>query len=986
METKKKKRGRKPALAHHPQQSSLTSLLSRKPGQDVTKDVQSTTHANLTQNGHARPTTPTKRSIAPFTNLAIDLEVDPNNNRRKRRKTVSPSSTTISLQSGDWESQLREAAYGSEPNAGAGQIIAPKPGPQPQSNTPPQTPESKAIELVREKNGHTEGASKVISATKASRKTPSPPKKTLKLRKDGKLGSPKAKQAPDKEKPKRRRAVTKSPRKGKIVAFKYGKDAESRVLIGQKIEQVLSSPIGKPQVQVIVEKASSARQVTPQPVRATHPFFLPKHAAKDETDTTARAAESGKPIQVNAKASSQKNAQQPPERPARAWPTFSGNSNPSNSKYPGSKDPPWPTEDNFHVYGEFEDLPRLCRRSLPLSKYEHPQKLKDSEVRLYRTVLDSWTNAVNAIRKDQVPQEGAFRRMKRKLMTGLRLQNLVTERLGRRLIPMIENLGQYEEIDELDFSQEVVNHASSRHHAIERLCKSLPSSSSAFDHFQCEPQSWIDKYAPTCAAEVLQQGKEVFLLRDWLQRLIVSAVEVGNTETKKDGVLSTVKQKRIHRKRKRKRAEQLDGFVVSSDEEANEMDELTDPDEASAPESAFALMAKKSVVRTGETLAFSGRSCELKKDSHAVVISGPHGCGKTAAVFAVARELGFEIFEINAGLRRSGKDLMDKVGDMTRNHLVQRQTKTCDTEEPSERSVLSDPDEVRQSKLHAFLKPKTAIKKSSATNIKPTKAASERVEPLTKPKVQKQSLILLEEVDLLFEEDKHFWPTVLELIAQSKRPIILTCSDESRLPIEELPLHAIFRLKPPPEPLLTDYLLLLAASEGHLLHRKEVSSLSQTKHNDLRASTLELNFWCQMGIGDRKGGLEWLPIPSNSISYYTPEGDLQRVISDDTYHESLSNIWPDLSFSTLKDVNAHSSHFPHEPSHLNEELDGSSSDYTNRPRPDTGAAWYSRAEFEQLRLLDRAFDAMSVADVFPSPGYDNYCKVRLLFELPTVEY
>lgn len=39
-----------------------------------------------------------------------------------------------------------------------------------------------------------------------------------------------------------------------------------------------------------------------------------------------------------------------------------------------------------------------------------------------------------------------------------------------------------------------------------------------------------------------------------------------------------------------------------------------------------------------------------------------------------------------------------------------------------------------------------------------------------------QSLILFEEVDILFKDDVNFWPTVIDFVANSRRPVILTCN------------------------------------------------------------------------------------------------------------------------------------------------------------------------------------------------------------------
>jgi hypothetical protein len=157
-------------------------------------------------------------------------------------------------------------------------------------------------------------------------------------------------------------------------------------------------------------------------------------------------------------------------------------------------------------------------------------------------------------------------------------------------------------------------------------------------------------------------------------------------------------------------------------------------------------------------------------------------------------------------------------------------------------------------------------------------------------KNQQQSLILLEEVDVLFKEDKEFWTTVFKLLASSKRPFIMTCNDEDLVPWHAMTLHAILRLTPSSADSAVDLMLLIAAMEGHLLKRQAVASLFDSKDQDLRASIAELNFWCQMGVGDPKSGLSWI------YQRYPPGSDVDkhgrrlRLISEDTLQDGMGLV------------------------------------------------------------------------------------------------
>ena len=392
------------------------------------------------------------------------------------------------------------------------------------------------------------------------------------------------------------------------------------------------------------------------------------------------------------------------------------------------------------------------------------------------------------------------------------------------------------------------------HPAISRIKSLLPVASTAFELGKAEDNdNWVARYAPARAEEVLQPNATA--VRNWLQTLTVSTVQ-RIKEQKVQQPLTRPTRK----KRRRKIPNELDNFIATSDDE---------PDEYSSD------------VR------------------NAVLICGPPGCGKTASVFAVATELGFEVFEIHPGMRRNAKDIFDKVGDMTQNHLVQGPGKLEDVAGNSTVQdidpAISGSDAAEQGNLKNLFSTKNNQGKGR-TSGRGTVSA----DVLKKVNSQKQSLILIEEVDVLFDEDRGFWSGVIALISQSKRPVILTCNDESCVPSEEVILHATYHYQAPPAGLATEYLLSLAANEGHLLDRDMIQNLYKSKHEDLRATIMDLDFWCQMAIGSQKGGLDWM-LGEQDLGDHTGMADTQlRVFSKDTYVTSLGMLLDTESLSSAE--------------------------------------------------------------------------------------
>ncbi|PSN66300.1 hypothetical protein BS50DRAFT_411914 [Corynespora cassiicola Philippines] len=923
------------------------------------------------------------------------LENDPNQNRRKRRKTNSPTPpTTTPLESdampqgepSDWHHQLQAEAGKCEPHLEvmpASQI----PEEVVMATTEAQSKDKKLLAravtppvTITRPIHQCSASGEPIAIREGNHAHTETTPKILKITKSGKLvSSPPAPEQAASAKPRRGRKRAAPKPSPTVTIIKYGSDATSRLELGQKIDGILDGtfrfpprPTAPPKVppKAPVKRAAASK--------VTHPFFTGKANQRKEDgvptkpDIGAQQPPSPRKVKSAVTPGKLRNDSRVNrlEQPAQAFGALAGDKR--LSKGSGLTDVPWPSKETIHVRnldeqaaltsqgGPSGTAPARKSRKLKSNVIMVPQH-EDLCERLGKQLCDSIHQNKELLASGFLPPEDV-RLPKRLLTTGSRIQEQVRREVRANLPPSTNQ-------------QPRSNNA---HPAVSTLFTSIEHSLTPFDQGLCETQAWTQKHAPQCASQVLIPGREATVLHDWLQGLTVVAVESSKEVTKTNSAYDAKKPP----KKRRKKAE--DDFIVFDEEEEDDFIEISDGEEYG--QHLWGMARQRSLKRP-----------RLSRTKNVVIVSGPYGCGKSAMVYAVAKELDFDVFEINAGGRRSGKDIQDKVGDMSENHLVnhkrngalvkQDQASAADDDEHIGADLQNDIDSGRQGTMTAFFKSNTRPRpKERAHKALKAPISTEGALPDGQPqrKSQKQSLILFEEADVLFEEDQQFWTQVTKLASQSKRPIIITCNDESVVPYD-LPIGAILRLSPAPVDLATDYMLVLAAKEGHLLKRKAVADLYKSKNNDLRASITELDFWCQMSVGDRKGGLEWIyqrwP-PGNDVDEY---GRLLRVASEDTYEDGMgwlshnvavsqNNIGFNKQEELVKEVWENWGIRPNEWSSIH----GHNSS--------VNALQHSHIErISELQRLDALAESISAADVYSRidmPSYDDDYKEPMDPTLP----
>lgn len=300
----------------------------------------------------------------------------------------------------------------------------------------------------------------------------------------------------------------------------------------------------------------------------------------------------------------------------------------------------------------------------------------------------------------------------------------------------------------------------SEHPAIARVVDAIGSDSS----LSSSTQLWTEAWRPRHAKEVLGNEQSAVYLRNWLHTLALQFYPTPqeNEPNKRKRKKKTKKRPRIVREvpRKKPRRDGLDWIVEDGEGEEEEEYITASQDFDSSQFSEFG-------EETFSAYA-SGIPEPINEQLHnTILLSGPPGSGKTAAVYACAEELGWEVFEVYPGIgRRNGANVDNLVGDVGKNHLVRK--KQGVTGQPSIASLLSGGAGSSATGDEDYLN-------TAAASLEDQRNSTGGQQGDTEDSFR-QSLILLEEVDLLFKDDVNFWPAVTNFIKDCRRPVICTCN------------------------------------------------------------------------------------------------------------------------------------------------------------------------------------------------------------------
>ncbi|KAJ3232512.1 hypothetical protein HDU81_002882 [Chytriomyces hyalinus] len=497
-------------------------------------------------------------------------------------------------------------------------------------------------------------------------------------------------------------------------------------------------------------------------------------------------------------------------------------------------------------------------------------------------------------------------------------------------------------------------------------------------------QMWSDKFQPNSVEDLLGTNtvSNARVLKDWLMRWKSGAAAITHASAEPLANLEvaekTGRTKAKNRKFKKPKQD-LDSFIVADDVEELDIDIMAvddiqdveddaeyfdagihysedDDEDIFEPIGASSRRNRRNRRNrrkgrldrdrergTRPKKAYAGftteplETCVNPRERHLRLI-GPPSSGRSCCIRAAALDCGYDVIEVNAGQKRSGKEVSSLLSEATQSHAVT--LGAGDGVSLSSGGEGEDSNASAKRALNAFsalFAPKAkkiaapadvkdvpiAKKNSSDAGLKKKRrlivdddeesqeAAADITEQPQQPQQQQSrpSLIVIEDADVLFEQhDKGFWAAVWAIVESSKRPIIFVCNDDfahmdnpnlsttlvNNFLNSTIPLY----FTQPSTAELHCYMHLLLLNEGYWMNSAAILDIINQNGHDIRKCLNLAEIACRLSpdvqkastvrIGDANDEqrrmfalrCQAVPIPSvlkNSVSATGPRCDSEKL-------------------------------------------------------------------------------------------------------------
>src|SRR5271170_8206534 len=107
--------------------------------------------------------------------------------------------------------------------------------------------------------------------------------------------------------------------------------------------------------------------------------------------------------------------------------------------------------------------------------------------------------------------------------------------------------------------------------------------------------------------------------------------------------------------------------------------------------------------------------------------------------------------------------------------------------------------------------------------------------------------------------------------------------------------------------IVRDYLQLITLSQAHIIDPQLLETIYLRNKRDLRRTLTQIQFWCQFGIGDTRGGAEWINWNDVQTDWMISHGTIhdgvewrqENVLGSDTVLEIVETDHPGLDIEDL---------------------------------------------------------------------------------------